>query len=141
MRLDHLKSSKQQAALFSFSPMTGAIIAYCGGKDYSSSQYDRVTQAIRPPGSAFKPIVYAAAVHKGWMPTDPVEDSPVIIGEWAPRNYGDKYKGLMPLYKALAFSSNVIYGSKRVLKFTTSVTPCSFSQIKSSGAGWAERDI
>lgn len=108
MKLFGLKNPKQNAALFSFSPMTGAIIAYCGGKDYSVSQYDRITQAIRPPGSAFKPIVYAAAVHKGWTPTDPVEDSPVIIGDWAPRNYGDKYKGLMPLYKALAFSSNVI---------------------------------
>ena len=108
MQLFGLKSPKQNAALFSFSPMTGAIIAYCGGKDYSYSQYDRITQAVRPPGSAFKPIVYAAAVHKGWTPTDPIEDSPVIIGEWAPRNYGDKYKGLMPLYKALAFSSNVI---------------------------------
>ena len=108
MQLFGLKNPKQNAALFSFSPMTGAIIAYCGGKDYSYSQYDRITQAVRPPGSAFKPIVYAAAVHKGWTPTDPIEDSPVIIGEWAPRNYGDKYKGLMPLYKALAFSSNVI---------------------------------
>lgn len=108
MKLFGLRSDKHQAALFSFSPMTGAIIAYVGGKDYIQSQYDRVTQAIRPPGSAFKPIVYAAAVHKGWTPTDPVEDSPVTVGEWSPRNYGEKYKGIMPLYKALAISSNVI---------------------------------
>ncbi len=103
-----LTGPKQNAALFSFSPMTGAIIAYCGGKDYSYSQYDRVTQAIRPPGSSFKPIVYAAAIHKGWMPTDPVEDSPVTIGDWSPHNYGNKYKGIIPLYKALAISSNVV---------------------------------
>ena len=102
------KQAKNQAALFSYSPTTGAIYAYCGGKDYTESQYDRVTQAIRPPGSAFKPIVYAAAVHKGWMPTDAVEDSPVTVGEWEPRNYGEKYKGIMPMYKALAISSNVI---------------------------------
>lgn len=102
------KQAKNQAALFSYSPTTGAIYAYCGGKDYTESQYDRVTQAIRPPGSAFKPIVYAAAVHKGWMPTDAVEDSPVTVGEWEPRNYGEKYKGIMPLYKALAISSNVV---------------------------------
>ncbi len=108
MKLFGLRGEKQQAALFSFSPMSGAIIAYVGGKDYNVSQYDRVTQAIRPPGSAFKPIVYAAAVHKGWMPTDAVEDSPVTIGEWEPRNYGEKYKGIMPLYKALAISSNVV---------------------------------
>ncbi|MBQ4123288.1 PBP1A family penicillin-binding protein [bacterium] len=103
-----LTKPKQNAALFSFSPMTGGIIAYCGGKDYSQSQYDRITQAVRPPGSSFKPIVYAAAVQKGWMPNDIIEDSPVTIGDWSPRNYGDKYRGNMPLYKALALSSNVI---------------------------------
>lgn len=103
-----LTKPKQNAALFSFSPMTGAIIAYCGGKDYSQSQYDRVTQAVRPPGSSFKPIVYAAAIHKGWLPNDPVEDTPVTIGDWSPHNYGNKYKGRMPLYKALALSSNVV---------------------------------
>ena len=104
----HLTKPNQQAALFTFSPMTGAIIAYCGGKDYTQSQYDRVTQAIRPPGSSFKPIVYAAAIHKGWTPTDMVEDSPITIGDWSPRNYGNKYKGKMPLYKALVISSNVV---------------------------------
>ena len=103
-----LTKAKQNAALFTFSPMNGAIIAYCGGKNYTESQYDRVTQAIRPPGSAFKPIVYAAAVHKGWMPIDLIEDSQITIGDWTPRNYGDKYRGIMPLYKALAISSNVI---------------------------------
>ncbi len=108
MNLFGLRGEKQQAALFSFSPMSGSIIAYVGGKDYTVSQYDRITQAIRPPGSAFKPIVYAAAVHKGWTPTDAVEDSPVTVGEWEPRNYGEKYKGIMPLYKALAISSNVV---------------------------------
>lgn len=108
MKAWRLTKPNQQAALFTFSPMTGAIIAYCGGKDYSMSQYDRVTQAIRPPGSSFKPIVYAAAIHKGWMPVDMIEDSPITIGDWSPRNYGNKYKGMMPLYKALAISSNVI---------------------------------
>ncbi len=103
----HLTKPKQQAALFSFSPMTGAIIAYCGGKDYIQTQYDRVTQAVRPPGSSFKPIVYAAAIHKGWTPTDMIDDAPVTVGNWSPRNYGNKYRGKMPLYKALALSSNV----------------------------------
>ena len=108
MKAWHLTKTKNQAALFSFSPTTGAIIAYCGGKDYSETQYDRVTQAIRPPGSSFKPIVYAAAIHKGWGPTDRVEDTPVTIGKWSPKNYGNKYRGAMPLYKALALSSNVV---------------------------------
>ena len=104
----HLTKPNQNVALFSFSPMTGGIIAYCGGKNYIQSQYDRVTQAIRPPGSSFKPIVYAAAVHKGWLPNDIVEDTPVTIGKWSPHNYGNKYRGRMPLYKALAISSNVV---------------------------------
>lgn len=108
MKAWHMTKPKQNAALFTFSPMNGAIIAYCGGKNYAESQYDRVTQAIRPPGSAFKPIVYTTAVHKGWMPIDLIEDSQITIGDWTPRNYGDKYRGKMPLYKALAISSNVI---------------------------------
>ena len=103
----NMKKVKQQAALFSFSPTTGAIIAYCGGKDYSKSQYDRVTQAVRPPGSSFKPIVYTTAIHKGWTPNDIIEDTPVTVGKWTPKNYGAKYRGLIPLYKALAVSSNV----------------------------------
>lgn len=103
-----LTKPKQNAALFAFSPMTGAIIAYCGGKDYTQSQYDRITQAVRPPGSSFKPIVYAAAIQKGWLPNDIVEDTPVTLGDWSPRNYGGKYRGRMPLYKALALSSNVV---------------------------------
>ena len=102
-----LNKAKNQAALFSFSPTTGAIYAYCGGKDYSQSQYDRVTQAVRPPGSSFKPIVYTAAIHKGWLPADMIEDTPVTIGNWSPHNYGNKYSGKIPLYKALAKSSNV----------------------------------
>ncbi len=103
-----LKKQKQQAALFSFSPTSGAIIAYCGGRNYSKTQYDRVSLAIRPPGSSFKPIVYAAAIKNGWKPTDKVEDTPVTIGDWSPRNYGNKYRGAMPLFKALAISSNVV---------------------------------
>ncbi len=107
MKAWRLTKAKNQAALFSFSPMTGAIIAYIGGKDYTQSQYDRVTQAVRPPGSSFKPIVYAAALKKGWRPADTIEDLPVTIGDWSPHNYGHRYSGRIPLYKALAKSSNV----------------------------------
>lgn len=85
----------------------GKIIAYVGGKDYTKSQFDRVTQAIRPPGSAFKPFVYAAAIEKGLTPNDMVQDLPVKIVNWAPHNYGNKYRGEIPLYTALMISSNV----------------------------------
>ena len=102
-----LKGDKNQAALFSFSPKDGKILMYVGGKDYSKSQYDRITQAVRPPGSSFKPFVYATAVYKGWSPNDSIQDTPFSIGDWSPRNYGNKYRGTIPLYKALALSSNV----------------------------------
>lgn len=102
-----LRGDNNQAAVFSFSPVDGRIIAYSGGKDYAKSQYDRVTQAVRPPGSSFKPIVYAAALEKGIDPNDLIEDKPVTIGQWSPRNYGNKYRGPIPVYTALMVSSNV----------------------------------
>ena len=107
MKAYGLTNKTQQAAVFSFSPIDGRILVYAGGKNYGESQYDRVTQAIRPPGSAFKPIVYAAAMEKGFSPNDIVDDSPVTISKWSPRNYGNKYRGKIPLYKALMVSSNV----------------------------------
>ena len=102
-----LTGDKQQAAVFSFNTTNGKILAYAGGKDYTKSQYDRVTQAVRPPGSSFKPFVYAAAIEKGLSPNDMIQDMPVKIGNWAPRNYGNKYRGEIPLYTALMVSSNV----------------------------------
>ncbi len=102
-----LRGDNNQAAVFSFSPVDGHIIVYSGGKDYTKSQYDRVTQAVRPPGSSFKPIVYAAALEKGISPNDMIEDRPLTIGKWSPRNYGNKYRGKIPVYKALMVSSNV----------------------------------
>ncbi|MBR1681671.1 hypothetical protein IJ707_07770, partial [bacterium] len=63
-----LKGDNQQAAVFSYNTTNGKILAYAGGKDYTKSQFDRVTQAIRPTGSAFKPFVYAAAIEKGLTP-------------------------------------------------------------------------
>lgn len=102
-----LTKDNTQAAVFSFSPIDGKIIAYAGGKDYTKSQYDRVTQAVRPPGSSFKPFVYAAAMEKGISPNDMIEDRPVTLGTWSPHNYGDKYRGKIPVYTALMVSSNV----------------------------------
>lgn len=102
-----LGGEKNQAAVFSFSPIDGKILVYSGGKDYTKSQYDRVTQAVRPPGSSFKPIVYAAAMEKGISPNDMIEDRPLTIGQWSPRNYGNKYRGKIPVYMALMVSSNV----------------------------------
>ncbi len=101
-----LTKKNHQAAVFSFSPIDGRILAYAGGKDYAESQYDRV-QAIRPAGSAFKPFVYAAALEHGVSPNDLIDDSPITIGDWSPKNYGSKYRGKIPVYTALTVSSNV----------------------------------
>lgn len=102
-----LRSNNTQMALFSFSPTTGRIYAYVGGKNYEQSQYDRIVNAIRPPGSAFKPFVYTAALQQGIGVDDIIDDSPISFKNWSPRNYGSKYRGKMPLWKALAISSNV----------------------------------
>lgn len=101
-----LTGDKKQAAVFSYSPIDGKILAYAGGKDYSKSQYDRVF-AIRPPGSAFKPFVYATAIEKGLGPNDLIEDAPFKAGNWSPHNYHNTYRGKIPAYKALMVSSNV----------------------------------
>ena len=102
-----LVGSKYQAAYFAYDHTDGKILAYVGGKNYVQSQYDRVTQAVRPPGSAFKPFVYAVALEQGRTPNDMIEDMPVTIGDWSPRNYGNKYRGEIPFYTALMVSSNV----------------------------------
>ena len=102
-----MTKDKNQAAVFAFSPIDGRILVYAGGKDYTKSQYDRVSQSQRPSGSAFKPFIYTAAVEKGVSPNDMIEDMPVKIGNWTPRNYGNKYRGKIPIYTALMVSSNV----------------------------------
>ena len=111
-----LKAKKTQMALFSFSPQTGRIYSYVGGKNYEESQYDRITNAIRPPGSSFKPFVYTAALQQGVGVDDIIDDSPISFKNWSPRNYGNKYRGKMPLWKALAISSNV--AAVRLIKKT-----------------------
>ena len=102
-----LNRDKNQAAVFSFSPVDGRILVYSGGKDYTKSQYDRVSQSLRPSGSAFKPFIYTAAIEKGYSPNDMIDDLPFKVGDWTPKNYGNKYRGPIPLYTAFMVSSNV----------------------------------
>lgn len=103
----HLTRPQNQVALFSFSPTTGKIYAYVGGKNYEQSQYDRVTKAVRPSGSSFKPFVYATALQQGVGINDDIEDTPLTIQNWSPKNYGKKYRGKIKIWQALAISSNV----------------------------------
>ena len=95
-----------QAALISMDT-NGHILAMIGGFDFRTSQFNRTTQALRQPGSAFKPIVYSAALDKGYSETSIVYDMPVVIKDWAPQNYDGKYKGAIVLRHALAKSRNL----------------------------------
>ena len=80
---------------------------YCFRKFFNISQFNRATQAIRQPGSAFKPIVYSAALDKGYSETSILYDMPVVIKDWAPQNYDGEYQGAIVLRQALAKSRNL----------------------------------
>ena len=84
----------------------GAITTMIGGYNYNKSQFNRVTQSRRPPGSAFKPIVYLTALERGWKSDDEILDAPITEGEYHPKNFADKYYGLVTLRTALAHSMN-----------------------------------
>ncbi len=86
----------------------GAVRAIVGGADYETSQFNRATDALRQSGSSFKPFVYMAALLNGYSPDDTVVDGPVSVGNWAPKNYTNKYKGRTTLSNALAHSYNSI---------------------------------
>ena len=84
----------------------GAVLTMVGGYDYGQSQFNRTTQALRPPGSAFKPFVYLAALQKGWDRDDDILDAPIKKGEYRPKNFGGKYYGEVTIETALAKSMN-----------------------------------
>jgi penicillin-binding protein 1A len=96
-----------QAALVAMAP-DGAILAMVGGRDYNESQFNRVTQARRQPGSLFKAFVYLAALRKGYTPDSTIVDQPINVGDWEPDNYGDRYYGPVTLRTAFAHSLNSV---------------------------------
>lgn len=96
-----------QGALISID-YDGAVRAMVGGRDYGASQFNRATQAMRQPGSSFKPIVYLAAIEDGLRPDDMFEDAPIKIGKWSPHNYDGDYKGPVSARQALAESINTV---------------------------------
>ena len=112
---------KVEAALVSVDPENGAIRALVGGFDFTANKFNHVTQALRQPGSSFKPFVYSAALEKGFTPATVVNDAPVVFDPgrnggqiWEPKNYDSKYEGPMRLRLALAKSKNMV--SIRVLQ-------------------------
>ena len=98
---------RAQAALVAMR-LDGRVVAMVGGKDYAPSPFNRAVQARRQPGSAFKLFVYLAAFRAGLTPETPVNDPPIRLGNWQPRNYGDSYRGRMLLRDAVAYSSNSV---------------------------------
>ena len=112
-----IPDERLQACLIAIQPQTGHILALVGGRDYQVSQFNRVVQAHRQPGSIFKPVVFLAALERerqqkdGWfLPTSLVNDAPFSWfyedKEWSPRNYKNRYLGMVSLRKALAKSLN-----------------------------------
>lgn len=111
-----------QVALVAMRP-DGRVVAMIGGKNYKKSPFNRATQAKRQPGSAFKLFVYLAALRDGLDPSDSVDDTPLTIGDWTPKNYESRYRGPISLREAFAVSSNVAavrlserVGRERVIK-------------------------
>ncbi len=87
-----------QGALVAMDPHTGRVLAMVGGFSYAQSEFNRATQAMRQPGSSFKPIVYAAALDNGYTPASVILDAPVSFpdgrgGYWEPKNYGGEVAG------------------------------------------------
>ncbi|WP_445376609.1 transglycosylase domain-containing protein [Niveispirillum fermenti] len=94
-----------QAAALVMTP-DGAVRAMIGGRDYANSEFNRATQALRQPGSAFKPFVYLAALEEGWGEYSTVLDAPYRKARWTPGNYDGRFRGQVTLRDALAHSLN-----------------------------------
>lgn len=103
-----------EAALVSIDAETGAILALVGGLDFGRSQFNRITQSRRQPGSAFKPFIYAAAFDNGYTPASVVNDAPVVIDDpsmeraWRPTNFSRRFHGPTRLREAMVHSRNLV---------------------------------
>src|ERR1044072_3836408 len=106
---------RAQAALVAMR-LDGRVVALVGGKDYALSPFNRAVQARRQPGSAFKLFVYLAAFRHGLTPSTPVNDRPIRLGNWQPRNYGDSYRG--PDLLRAAFFYSTIWGAWQISERT-----------------------
>ena len=108
------KGENPQAAMLVMETGTGKVRAVVGGVDFLASQFDRAIQARRQPGSAFKPIVYAAALEKGFTPDSVFMDEPISLAgasrgkTWEPKNFDNRYHGLTTLKTGLIQSRNIV---------------------------------
>jgi penicillin-binding protein 1A len=102
-----------QGAFVALDPRTGAVKAMVGGRDFYDSKFNRATQAMRQPGSSFKPIVYAAAVQNGRPPSYILYDTAIAMEQgtgtpWTPKNYDGRFEGPMPMRRGLYQSRNMV---------------------------------
>ena len=113
-KLDLDQVPEVQAALVCIEAGTGLVKTMLGGRDFLQSQFNRAVQSRRQPGSAFKPVIYAAALDKGYTPASMIIDSPIVFKDeehdftWKPKNYGKKFYGPTLMREALAKSRNVV---------------------------------
>ncbi len=98
----------KQAAVVVLDPL-GAVRAIVGGRDYGASQFNRATDALRQPGSSFKPYVYLTALMTGrFKPNTPISGAPLCLGNWCPHNYNNESAGIIPLVRGLMESLNTV---------------------------------
>lgn len=109
---DSFRLRRAQVAIVALDAATGAVRTVVGGRDFKESKFNRVTQARRQPGSAFKPFVYTAAMEHGFTPASVVLDQPMTLqtpqGEWRPENYDRKFHGPTTIRRALGLSINLV---------------------------------
>ena len=122
---------KVNGGIIALDPFNGDVLALVGGFNFKTSEFNRVTQAKRQPGSAFKPIVYAAALENGFAPNSIILDAPFVesqgigLKNWKPENYGKKFYGPSTFRKGIEFSRNLmtvriakILGLEEILKLS-----------------------
>ena len=122
---------KVNGGIVAIDPFSGDVLALVGGFNYKNSEFNRVTQAKRQPGSAFKPIVYAAALENGFAPNSIILDAPFVesqgdgLKNWKPENYGKKFYGPSTFRKGIEYSRNLmtvriakILGLNEILKLS-----------------------
>lgn len=99
---------KVQGQIIALNPNSGAIEALAGGYSYYQSTFNRSLQGWRQPGSTIKPFIYALALERGMTPYTMVDDAPITIGKWSPKNSDNRYLGTIPLRRALYLSRNTV---------------------------------
>ena len=136
---------KVEGALVSLRPEDGAIEALVGGFDFRLSKFNRVTQAKRQPGSGFKPVIYSAALEKGFTPASIINDAPVVFDDpalestWRPENYSGQFHGPTRLREALYRSRNLV--SIRILRSIGAAYAAEYAERFGFKAAQLPRDL